>query len=148
MEHTTICKNCNQQFKDNYCNHCGQSAHTHKLNLHYIWHDLQHGLFHFDSGIFYTIKQLLTKPGHTIREFLNGKRIGHYKPLSFVVVMATLYGLLYHYLISNLFDVQPIHPAEDVLGVYEKVIRWSLDHFAYAALILIIKYLPCILFGV
>ncbi len=56
-----------------------------------------------------------------------------------MVILATLYGWLYHYLISNLFDVQPIHTAEDVWSVYEKVIRWTLDHFAYAALILILS---------
>jgi hypothetical protein len=139
MKNTTICKNCNHNFDGNFCNNCGQAADTHKLSLHYILHDLQHGLLHFDNGIFYTIKQLLTRPGHSIREFINGKRVRHFKPLSLIVILATLYGLLYHYFISNLFGVQPVHIAEGVLSVYEKVIRWNLDHFAYATLILILS---------
>lgn len=139
MENTTICKNCNHQFKGNFCNLCGQGANTHKLTMHFIWHDLQHGLFHFDNGIFYTIKQLLTRPGRSIREFINGKRVRHFKPLSLVVVLATLYGLLYHYFIGNLFDVERTHVEENVIGTYEKVIRWTTDHFAYAALILILS---------
>lgn len=135
---TTICKNCNNHFEGNFCNNCGQAANIHKLNMHFIWHDLQHGLFHFDNGIFDTIKQLLTKPGHTIREFINGKRVKHFKPLSLVVVLATLYGLLYHYFINNLFDVKPINAGENVISAYEKVIRWHTDHFAYSTLILIL----------
>ena len=136
--HTTICKNCNQQFAGNFCNHCGQAANTHKLSLDYIWHDLQHGLFHFDNGIFYTIKQLLIRPGKTIREFINGKRVRHFKPLSLVVVLATFYGLLYHYFIGNLYDIKPKNSQKDVISIYENVSRWITDHFAYTSFIFII----------
>lgn len=136
--HTTNCKNCNQQFVGNFCNHCGQAANTQKLSLHYIWHDLQHGLFHFDNGIFYTTKQLLTRPGHTIREFINGKRVRHFKPLSFVVVLATFYGILYHYIIGNLFDVNDKSSQEGIISILENISRWLTDHFAYASFILIL----------
>ncbi|MDB5288144.1 MAG: hypothetical protein JWR05_3093, partial [Mucilaginibacter sp.] len=101
--------------------------------------DLQHGLFHFDNGIFYTIKQLLTKPGHTIREFIDGKRVRHFKPLSFVVLLATIYGLIYHQLINIPFDVEPIRAEESITSIYEKVSHWSIEHFAYATLILILS---------
>jgi hypothetical protein len=122
-----ICKNCNHTFEGNYCNNCGQAANTHKLTMHFIWHDLQHGLFHFDNGIFYTIKQLVTRPGHTIREFINGKRVRHFKPLTLVVLLATLYGFLYHYFIENLFDVQPTGVGEEsIRSAYEKLIKWIL----------------------
>jgi Protein of unknown function (DUF3667) len=139
LKMATICKNCNHTLEGNYCNYCGQAADTHKLTMHFIWHDLQHGLFHFDNGIFYTIKQLLTRPGHAIREFINGKRVRHFKPLTLVVVLATLYGLLYHYLIDNIFDIQPIGVGEEnVVSAYEKVTGWLTDHFAYASLILVV----------
>jgi|SRR5579862_252287 len=138
MTHMVICKNCQHKFEGYFCNHCGQAANTHKLSLHHIWHDLQHSLFHFDNGIFYTIKQLLTRPGFTIREFIEGKRVRHYKPFSLVVMLATIYGLLYHYFIKNLFEVAPISTQENIVSAYEKVIRWNLDHFAYAVLLLIV----------
>ena len=137
-KHTTNCKNCNQKFVGNFCNYCGQAANTHKLSLHYIWHDLQHGLFHFDNGIFYTIKQLLTRPGHTTREFINGKRVRHFKPLSFVVALATFYGILYHYFIGNLFDINHKSSQENVMSIFENVARWLTDHYAYGSFILIL----------
>jgi Protein of unknown function (DUF3667) len=139
MDKTAICKNCNQKFEGKFCNNCGQTADTHRLSLHYIWHDLQHGLFHFDNGIFFTIKQLLTRPGHSIREFVNGKRVRHFKPLSFVVILATFYGLLSHYFITISFDSVPIHERKDIIGAYEAVSRWSLSHLAYSTLILILS---------
>jgi hypothetical protein len=104
--------------------------------MHFIWHDLQHGFFHFDNGIFYTIRQLLTRPGHTIREFIEGKRVRHFKPFAFVVVLATLYGLLYHYLINDLFELTPIDAKENVVSAYEKVIKWIVDHFAVSTLLI------------
>lgn len=133
-----ICKNCAHRFTDKFCNHCGQAADTHRLTMHFIWHDLQHGLFHVDHGIFYTIKQLLTRPGQAIREFIDGKRIQHFKPATFVVVLATLYGLLFHYFISDLHGLEPIHARENVLSVFGKVTQWITAHFAYATLLLIV----------
>jgi hypothetical protein len=135
----TICKNCKHNFDGNFCNNCGQSANTHKLSLHYIWHDLQHGLFQFDNGIFFTIKQLLTRPGNSIREFLDGKRVKYVKPLSFVVLLATFYGLLSHYLIHIPIESQPINKTNDVVGAYETVSRWSIGHLSYSILILILS---------
>jgi hypothetical protein len=135
---TTVCKNCNQQFVGNFCNHCGQAADTHKLSMHFIWHELQHGLFHFDNGIFYTIRQLLTRPGHTIREFINGKRVHHFKPLSLVVVLATFYGVFTHYLIGNFIKVKTEGSQEDVVSIFVNVTRWMTDHLAYTSFIMII----------
>lgn len=131
------CKNCGNHFEGNYCNDCGQSAHTHKLSMHYIWHDLQHGMLHFDNGIFYTIRQLLTRPGHTIREFIEGKRVKHFKPFSFVVVLATLYGFFYHYTISHTFESHAISPQENLANAYLLLMKWNLDHFAIFNLLLI-----------
>src|SRR5215210_6273275 len=136
---TTICKNCNNDFEGNFCNNCGQAADTHKLNLHFIWHDIQHGLFHFDNGIFYTVKQLLTRPGHAIREFIDGKRVKHFKPLSLVIVLATLYGLLYHYFIYDLFDVKHITTEENFANASVNVVQWITDHFAYVSLFAIVN---------
>jgi hypothetical protein len=139
MNATTICKNCDHQFKGNFCNHCGQVAETQRLNIHHIWKDLQNGIFNFDNGIFYTARQLLTRPGHAIRDYLDGRRVRHFKPLSFVIVLATVYGLLYHFLIPGQLDVQTIHPSDQLLGVYEKVINWTVNNFAYATFIMIIS---------
>lgn len=133
-----ICKNCDHELTGNFCSHCGQTAKTHKLNMHYIWHEVQHGLIHVDHGIFYTIKQLLTVPGETIREFIDGKRVRHFKPVTLVVVLATVYGLLYHSLITSLYHSDPIHLKEDLFGVYQVVIQWTTDHVAYSSLILIV----------
>lgn len=123
MSHT--CKNCGNTFEGNFCNYCGQAAHTHEINAKYIWHDLQHGLFHFDKGILYTLWQLLIRPGHTVREYIQGKRIAHFSPVALVVVMATLYGLLYHSFHINTFKF-----ADNDEFDYESLNEWLGHHYS------------------
>jgi hypothetical protein len=131
----TTCKNCHQTFKGHYCSNCGQTAETHNLNLHYLWHDIQHGLFHFDSGITYTAKQLFTRPGHSIREFIEGKRVKHFKPISLVVVLATAYIALIHLLHIDLFvkTDQNLIPNSHIN--IEQLKEWMTSHFAWITLL-------------
>jgi hypothetical protein len=135
---TIICKNCGGQVSGNFCSSCGQRADTHKLNIHFILHDLQHALIHFDKGVLYTTKQLLIRPGHTIREFLEGKRARHFQPLSFAIVLATFYGLLWHYLIFDHLHTSLIEPGDDITRAFGKIVTWITEHFAFGGLILII----------
>ncbi|GEP52668.1 hypothetical protein FNO01nite_33400 [Flavobacterium noncentrifugens] len=131
-----ICKNCNQVFEGNFCNNCGQSADTHRLNVHFIWHDIQHGLFHFDKGIYYSVKELYLRPGHSIREFIEGKRINHFSPISLVIVLATVYGLLYHSFEINLFTTAKEMPKlNSDINNY-----WMAKHFSWLTLATIPLY--------
>ncbi|MEO8535276.1 MAG: DUF3667 domain-containing protein [Flavobacterium sp.] len=124
------CKNCKQIYKGHYCNNCGQTAETHKINWHFLWHEIQHSLLHFDEGIPYSVKQLFTRPGHSIREFIEGKRVRHFKPLSLVVVLATLYGLLYHYFHINLFATQSDSKID--LNIFNE---WSSKHYSWITIL-------------
>lgn len=128
------CKNCKQTFKGHYCNNCGQTADTHKLDFHFLWHDIQHGLLYFDKGILYTAKKLFTEPGITIREYIEGKRVHHFKPISLVIVLASVYGLLCHF-----FDIHIISSENNIEKV-NQYNEWSTSHFAWITLITIPFY--------
>jgi len=65
--------------------------------------------------------------------------VRHYKPLSLVVVLATLYGLLYHYFIYKLFEVKHINAEKNVMSASGKVLQWITDNFAYSTLIIIVS---------
>lgn len=129
------CKNCHQVFKGHYCSNCGQPAETHKINSHFLWHDIQHSLLHFDKGILYSLKELFTRPGHSIREFIEGKRVKHFKPISLVVLLATLYGFLYHYFHINYFVKEPNEPLD-----YVNINEWIATHFSWVTIATIPLY--------
>lgn len=93
---TNHCKNCQAAIAGRYCSNCGQATSTTRLDLHVVWHDLQHGLLHVHKGIFYTLRELFLRPGLTVRSYLDGQRVRHFQPLSMMIVLAALYSWLSH----------------------------------------------------
>jgi hypothetical protein len=89
-----ICKNCGHHFKGNYCPECGQSAKVEPIGLHYFIHDIPHSILHIDKGFFYTLWHLFIHPAKTLRDYLAGKRVKHFRPFAFVVIMSTAATLL------------------------------------------------------
>ncbi|RZJ75627.1 MAG: DUF3667 domain-containing protein [Flavobacterium sp.] len=128
----TTCKNCGNVFEGNYCNNCGQPAKTHSIGASFIAHDLQHGLFHYDMGLLYSARELFKRPGHTTREYIEGKRVRHYKPISMLIVVASLYGLLYHALHIDVFEGQ----KSDMLD-YSQLNDWIAHHYSMITLLLL-----------
>lgn len=98
------CKNCGHRFEGNFCNHCGQSAKTGRIDIKFLWEDVHHGILHYDKGIVYSAKQLFLKPGYIIGDYVKGKRVGHFRPISLVIVLATIYALIYHLTNVNLLN--------------------------------------------
>jgi Protein of unknown function (DUF3667) len=90
---TITCKNCDHHFKGNFCPHCGQSANVEAIGVKYFLHDIPHSILHIDKGFGYTFKELLLRPGSTLRNYLDGKRVKHFRPFAYVLIMATIYIL-------------------------------------------------------
>jgi len=137
---TTYCQNCKTALQGKYCSNCGQSSETNKIDVHYLWHDVQHGLLHFDKGILFTTKELFTRPGNSIREFLEGKRVKHFQPISLVLVLAGIYGLLFHFFKINMFAnyVVAYGSGERVSQINEatgKMSEWISQHYSILALL-------------
>ncbi len=91
------CLNCGHQFEGKFCSQCGQKSATHRFTMHDWMHEIPHSIFHVDSGFFYTAKELFTRPGEAIREYLNGKRKLLFSPFLYLLVMCGIFvavGLL------------------------------------------------------
>lgn len=131
----TICKNCGHRFEGRYCNHCGQSAKTHRIDAKFLWEDIQHGIIHYDKGITYTLKQLYLKPGYIIRDYIKGRRVHHFRPVSLCIVLATMYALIYHLLNINLID----GTDTEALSFFDKVI----EHYYW----FVFGTIPCFALG-
>ncbi|UNY98171.1 DUF3667 domain-containing protein [Zhouia spongiae] len=131
-----ICKNCGTEVVGNFCADCGQSADTQRLDIRYILHDIQLGLLYFDKGLFYTVKELFIRPGHTVREFIEGKRVNHFKPLSLVILLATFYALLVFLLDLSFIEANVENPSGNVID-YGFLNQWITQHYALVALGLI-----------
>lgn len=136
------CKNCENQIEGNFCFNCGQSAKVGKLNLQSFITELADTVFQINKGLFFTIKELSLRPGHTIRKFLEGKRKNHFKPIAYVFLLSTVYLLL-----SKISDSPTL--IDDFLagtsdGVQKQdsiaklpIVEWLSNNYAYTTLLLI-----------
>jgi hypothetical protein len=73
------CLNCGKAVHGNYCSNCAQKTETHRITpRHFVAHDLVHGMFHIEKGLFYTILQIAKRGGAAAKEYIAGKRVRYY----------------------------------------------------------------------
>jgi hypothetical protein len=63
------------------CHACGQAAHVHRT-LGGFFHDLVHGVFHFEGKIWHTLPLLAWNPGKLTREYIDGRRARYVSPIA------------------------------------------------------------------
>ncbi len=130
------CKNCNSIIQGNYCAQCGQKARTAKIDIHYLQDEAKYTFFHINSGFFYTLKQLFTRPGHMIREYIEGRRVKHYKPLLLLFVLAGVYGFLLHYIDLPALMRYSVPEGSDQVDM-TPMLRWMTSHYSLVEIILL-----------
>jgi hypothetical protein len=79
--HEKNCLNCGAELTGEYCSACGQRAHVHRT-LHAFWHDLLHGVLHFEGKIWHTLPLLAWRPGELTRRYINGERAKFVSPMA------------------------------------------------------------------
>lgn len=77
----TACLNCNAPVVGEHCHECGQRAHVHR-NLGAFWHDLAHGVLHFEGKIWRTLGLLVVRPGELTRRYIQGERARFLSPVA------------------------------------------------------------------
>ncbi len=111
------CKNCGKEVSDQYCSGCGHPVKLKRVDGHYILHEILHFL-HFEKGIPYTVKELLTKPGTSIRGFISDDRNRLVKPILFLIVSSVIYTFISHW-----FHVEVVE--NNLTPEQEKMLRGS-----------------------
>ncbi len=138
-----ICKNCNQDTTGKYCQSCGQSTSMERITFSNLASDFSESILQFNKGILFTFKELSRRPGHTIRDYLDGKRKNHYKPIAYLLVLSTVY-----FIVGNISG-ENTHLGNLLTGVVSGIeeagdtsetvimLKWLADNYAYTSLILL-----------
>jgi len=79
--HERNCLNCGCALLGDYCHCCGQQAHVHRT-LGAFFHDLLHGVFHFEGKIWRTLPMLAWRPGQLTRRYIDGQRASFVSPMA------------------------------------------------------------------
>lgn len=101
MRDASHCINCHRAIDvpdQKFCPSCGQPTPVHRIDWHFLGHELEHSVLHMDRGILYSLKELMLRPGHLIRDYLDGRRANQAKPLLLVMVMSAVVVILTKYL--------------------------------------------------
>ncbi|MEZ0541930.1 DUF3667 domain-containing protein [Fibrella arboris] len=124
----TTCKNCSTDVFQNYCANCGQPAKLKRIDGHYIAHELEH-LLHVERGIVYTIKELLIRPGETIRHFISEDRSRLVKPVIFIIITSLIYTIA----------IKVFHVHDGIIQFDEKersatgaIFGWIVGNYGYS----------------
>ncbi len=137
------CKNCGTIVQGNYCSHCGQSSTVGKITVASLLNELSDSIFQINRGFFYTFKALLTRPGHSIKEYLTGRRKKYYKPITYVLALSTIYFLTTQITGQNTwmgdlvtgFSNRAIETGKG--AAIPPVLTWFSKNFAYTTLLLL-----------
>jgi hypothetical protein len=133
-----LCLNCGQPISGTFCSACGQKTSTSRFTMSQLAHDFFHGFFHVDRGFFYTAKELMIRPGPTLKNYLAGQRIRHFNPFTFIVIVGGLNG----YLLQT-FHWQGFMLNMGMLsksGFNQEIWNSSLEHFTVRLLVAIPLY--------
>lgn len=114
----SACLNCCQDISEKFCPNCGQKTSVHRYSVkHFVEHDLIHGVWHVDKGILFTIKELFTRPGHSVREFIQGKRVNYFNFISLIMLLLAVSSFLSHYSQIKIADLMPVSMKERMNSV-------------------------------
>ncbi len=87
--HESACLNCGTALLGSHCHACGQAAHVHRT-LAAFFHDLIHGVFHFEGKIWRTLPLLAWQPGRLTREYIDGRRASYVSPIALFLFVVFL----------------------------------------------------------
>lgn len=122
------CKNCNELVTQNYCPNCGEAKELERIDGHYIMHEITHVL-HLEKGFLFTIRELITRPGDNVKDYLTNNRNRLVKPILFIILTSLFYSVVnnfYHFEDSYI----KFSGAEMTSTTY--IFQWIQAHYGYA----------------
>jgi hypothetical protein len=93
--HEQACLNCGTALIGPHCHACGQHAHVHRT-VGAFFHDLLHGVFHFEGKTWRTLPLLAWNPGKLTREYIDGRRASYVSPIALFLFATFLAFAVFH----------------------------------------------------
>ena len=89
-----LCLNCGTALIDAHCHRCGQAGHVHRT-AGAFFHDVLHGVFHFEGKAWRTLPMLVLHPGALTRRYVAGERARFVSPIAiFLLSVFLMFAIL------------------------------------------------------
>ncbi|WP_374407613.1 DUF3667 domain-containing protein [Pelagerythrobacter sp.] len=113
----SACLNCGTPLAGPHCHQCGQRAHVHRT-LSAFFHDLLHGVLHFEGKTWRTVPLLVWKPGKLTREYIDGRRASYVSPIALFLFVVFLSYALFSALGGSQAFEPDVNAMEQVKSAY------------------------------
>ena len=131
----TTCKNCNQPTNGNYCSICGRPTKLRRIDKHYIINEIGDFLG-ANKGFLYTVKEMLTKPGESVKRFIAEDRFKFVKPITFAIITSVIYALVNHFFHIGVEDYYFYESDAEISSTTTLIFNWMLiDYPGYTSII-------------
>lgn len=108
----------------------------HRIDWHFLGHELEHSVLHMDRGIFYTLRQLMLRPGELLRAYIDGRRVDIVKPLMLLAILSAAIV----FLTSALGTGVVMHTRGETAAQAEllrQLDEWMTGHFVLVTMLLL-----------
>jgi Protein of unknown function (DUF3667) len=83
------CLNCDTDLSSGkFCSNCGQGSTVGRIDGKAMWNEFLRVFMNIDKGLFYTLRQIFTRPGYGALEFVQGKRIRFMRPVTAMAILS------------------------------------------------------------
>ena len=141
-----VCLNCGTEFRGRFGPGCGQKADTQRLTASQIMNNLLHLFTHADGRLWHTVRDLFSRPGYMMRDYIKGHRAEYISPIQLLFFLATFYLVvkwLFHVDVDEAIVVQAAptdtaeSSAEQAFATYvQNFLRMFLSNKALSALVM------------
>ncbi len=111
-----VCKNCDTHYQGSFCPVCGQSRKIRRLSFLNMVDDFISIFINLDNGFLRTATELFWRPGHMIRDYIEGHRKPYMKPLAMLFCLGTIYYLTMWFLAKDALPDLKMDNSEIQLG--------------------------------
>ena len=111
---TCTCRNCGHTYTGNFCPRCGQTRGVYRFQLKHAPGNILRSLFRVDGKFGHTLVALLYRPGHLMRDFMQGRRAAYSMPLQTLFLLVAFYLLAVQLVIPRIQEEEPGAKSDSV----------------------------------
>jgi hypothetical protein len=132
IEDNVNCLNCGHMAKGNYCAHCGQKTSTKRFTVVHIFsYDFFHGIYNLNQGFFSTIKEIYTRSGYVVKDYISGKRAEYLNYFSLFILAITLLHFVQDHSAIHIQELFSTRLNRNLLSLNDSIIQSNGKLFAF-----------------
>lgn len=109
------CLNCGAPVSGSYCSTCGQPLQVHR-SIGAFWHDILHGVLHFEGKFWRTLPLLAWRPGELTRRYIHGQRARFISPMALFLFSIFMMFAVFSF-VGDPFGSDDISAADEAVEV-------------------------------